>query len=548
MLLSTVRRFSHTPLLTRIGARIGLAGVILLGASHSLQNAIAKGDTRTLSFHHLHTGEDITITYKRNGRYDEAALKKLDWFMRDWRKQEAIHMDPQLFDVLWDTYRDVHAAQPIQVVCGYRSPATNAMLRARSRGVAQFSQHMLGHAMDFFIPGVPLEKVREIGLQLQRGGVGFYPTSGSPFVHLDTGSVRYWPRMTYAELAKVFPRGHTVHVAADGRTLPGYAQALAEIKRRGKIPNANSLEAARDAGVITASETHRATTVAEADAGSPVRTFFESLFGLDEPQDETSTPAVASKHRRIAALAPAAPRRRGRPPTTLHPQAVAATATSHEAVKRLAARHVPLPTARPRFAVAIARPPKTVATASLDNNFDRRGIWTSPVDQGQGGPATAVALVPPFAIAALEPAAIGGADKILSYAPTSTSVPAGRVQPMAHSVPLLAQKTRMLSQRGATSVLAKAPLNSASHNAPIDDPWIRAALLAPTISGFMTATPMGPTDMRMLAGLMYKPSQSVSMAFSADPASGMRADRFTGAAVVFLATTSFTRQRTASLQ
>ena len=80
--------------LARAGARLGVAGLLLLGANNSLQNAVAEGDTRTLSFHHVHTGEDITITFKRNGRYDEAALKKLDWFMRDWRKEQETHMDP----------------------------------------------------------------------------------------------------------------------------------------------------------------------------------------------------------------------------------------------------------------------------------------------------------------------------------------------------------------------------------------------------------------------------------------------------------------------
>src|SRR5262249_25935462 len=124
----------------------------MLGANNSLQNASAEGDTRTLSFHHLHTGEDISITFKRNGRYDDAALKKLDWFMRDWRREKSTRMDPHLFDLLWEAYREVGATQPIEVVCGYRSPETNSMLRRRSSGVAQFSQHISGQAMDFFIP------------------------------------------------------------------------------------------------------------------------------------------------------------------------------------------------------------------------------------------------------------------------------------------------------------------------------------------------------------------------------------------------------------
>ena len=141
-------------------------------------------------------------------------------------------MDPQLFDVLWEAYRQTGATQPINVVCGYRSPTTNAALRRRSNGVAQNSQHIQGKAMDFFIPGVPLAKLRAVGLRLQAGGVGFYPSSGSPFVHMDTGSVRHWPRMTRQQLVAVFPNGHTLHVPTDGKPLPGYAEALAAYKAR----------------------------------------------------------------------------------------------------------------------------------------------------------------------------------------------------------------------------------------------------------------------------------------------------------------------------
>jgi uncharacterized protein YcbK (DUF882 family) len=218
----------------RAGYSCGLALCVFLFGSKALQNAVAEGDTRTITMHHLHTGEDITITYKRDGRYDEAALEKLNWFLRDWRRSEATRMDPQLIDLVWEVQRETGTKQPIDVVCGYRSPQTNAMLRRKSRGVARFSQHMLGHAMDFYIPGVPLEQLREIGLRLQRGGVGFYPTSGSPFVHMDTGGVRMWPRMSRNELLRVFPDGRTAYVPTDGRPLPGYELALADIKKRGQ--------------------------------------------------------------------------------------------------------------------------------------------------------------------------------------------------------------------------------------------------------------------------------------------------------------------------
>ena len=191
----------------RHGYSCGLTVLLVLFGSRALQNAVAEGDTRTISLHHIHTDEDITITFKRDGRYDDAALEKLNWFLRDWRKAEATKMDPHLIDLVWEVQREAGNKAPIRVVCGYRSPQTNAMLRHRSAGVARFSQHMLGHAMDFYIPGVPLEQLREIGLRLARGGIGFYPASGSPFVHMDTGGIRMWPRMTHEELARVFPDG-----------------------------------------------------------------------------------------------------------------------------------------------------------------------------------------------------------------------------------------------------------------------------------------------------------------------------------------------------
>ncbi len=300
MIALSVSAWRELPLnlsVARAGLRLGVAGLFLLGASNSLQNAVAEGDTRTLSFHHVHTDEDITVTFKRNGRYDEAALKKLDWFMRDWRKEQETHMDPHLFDLLWEAYRDVGASEPIKVICGFRSPETNSMLRARSSGVAQFSQHVNGNAIDFYIPGVSLATVRAEGLRLQRGGVGFYPTSGSPFVHMDTGSIRHWPRIARAELVKIFPDGRTVHIPSDGQPLPGYALALADVERHGAVPSGTSLEAARGAGVITASQ--------ESAAEQPKRSLFARIFGSGKDQDELSE-QPAPKSANLRARAPMA--------------------------------------------------------------------------------------------------------------------------------------------------------------------------------------------------------------------------------------------------
>ena len=175
---------------SRAGRRIGLAACFVILGSQGLQNANAVGDTRTISLHHIHTKEDLTITYKRDGRYDEEALKKINWIMRDWRKDQEVKMDLHAIDLLWEVQHEVGAKSPIHIVCGYRSADTNAMLRRRSKGVAQISQHMVGKAIDFFIPGVPVEQVRNAALRLQGGGVGYYPRSG--FVHVDCGPVRTW--------------------------------------------------------------------------------------------------------------------------------------------------------------------------------------------------------------------------------------------------------------------------------------------------------------------------------------------------------------------
>ena len=181
----------------------------------------------------MHTNEDLTITYKKNGQYDEDALKKINWIMRDWRKNEAVEMDRQEIDLLWEVYQEVGAKEAIQIICGYRSSGTNEMLRGRSKssGVARHSQHTLGKAIDFYIPGVPLEKLRETAMRLQGGGVGYYPTSGSPFVHLDVGNVRAWPRMSREQLVEAVPGWPHRSLPSSGAPLPGYELARADLER-----------------------------------------------------------------------------------------------------------------------------------------------------------------------------------------------------------------------------------------------------------------------------------------------------------------------------
>jgi uncharacterized protein YcbK (DUF882 family) len=210
-----------------------LLAVFLTLAGMLATSMAASAETRSLKLYYIHTKERAEIVFKRNGRYDQAGLKKLNRFLRDWRRNEPTKMDPRLFDLVWEVYQRTNARDYIHVVSAYRSPATNDMLRRTRGGQAKKSQHMLGTAMDFYIPGVKLSKLRDVGMKLQGGGVGYYPKSGSPFIHLDVASVRAWPRMSRQELTRLFPDGKTLHLPPDGKPLPGYKVAMAEYKARG---------------------------------------------------------------------------------------------------------------------------------------------------------------------------------------------------------------------------------------------------------------------------------------------------------------------------
>ena len=237
------------------------------------QNAIANGDTRTINLYHTHSGESIQATFRVNGQYDPNVLQKLNHFLRDWRNDDTIKMDPRLFDVVWETYRESGSQEPIHIVSAYRSPQTNAMLRRRSKAVAEFSQHMLGKAMDMHYLDVPMSRVREIAMRLQRGGVGYYPTAGSPFVHLDVGNVRAWPRMSYDQLARLFPDGKTVHLPTNGQPLARYDEARAELDSGGSMP-----------------------TMAQVQS----KGFFERLFGGGDEEEVAAAPPRSGPRSRVA--------------------------------------------------------------------------------------------------------------------------------------------------------------------------------------------------------------------------------------------------------
>jgi uncharacterized protein YcbK (DUF882 family) len=145
---------------------------------------------RRLAFYHTHTGETLTATYWQNGRYMSGALSHIDYILRDFISGELRRIDRRLLDLLVELHSRVGSNAPFEIISAYRSPSTNAMLRAMSDGVAQHSYHIKAMAIDIRLRDVPLDRLHAEALAMQRGGVGMYPTSN--FVHVDTGPVRYW--------------------------------------------------------------------------------------------------------------------------------------------------------------------------------------------------------------------------------------------------------------------------------------------------------------------------------------------------------------------
>ena len=252
---------------------VALSLAALMVGSRTTQDAVANGDTRTISIQHMHTRELTTVTFRRDGRYVGEALDRLNNALRDWRNDDVIKMDPRLFDIAWEVHREVGSSSPFHVVSAYRSPGTNAMLRRRSRGVAKHSQHTMGKAMDFYLPDISTAQIRAVGMKLQRGGVGYYPTANSPFVHLDVGSVRSWPRMTRDQLARIFPSGNTVHIAADGRPMEGYEVAKAQILARGGSVGGYASSDFDEGAIMQGSR----------------RSLWASLFGWNEEEEAVTT-------------------------------------------------------------------------------------------------------------------------------------------------------------------------------------------------------------------------------------------------------------------
>jgi uncharacterized protein YcbK (DUF882 family) len=194
----------------------GLAALAAAAVACAPPIIAAFGKTRTIALYNIHTKETLSIVYKKDGKYVPDAMEKLNSFMRDWRKNIVIKMDPELIDLLWEIHTELGSKEPIHLICGHRSSETNEMLRKSVGGQASQSQHITGKAADVHFPDVPVKQLRYSALIRERGGVGYYPTSAIPFVHVDTARVRAWPRLPRHELALLFPNGHSQHVPADG--------------------------------------------------------------------------------------------------------------------------------------------------------------------------------------------------------------------------------------------------------------------------------------------------------------------------------------------
>jgi len=169
---------------------IGAAAAACMMSRPALSAAFAPARPRTVALQNLHTGESLRLAYWADGGYLAPSLQQIDRVLRDHRNNQVHAIDPRLIDLLCALDGRLGTARAYQVISGYRSPATNAMLAAESRGVAPHSLHTQGMAIDIRVEGVPLTRLRDTAKSLGIGGVGFYPRSD--FVHVDVGRVRYW--------------------------------------------------------------------------------------------------------------------------------------------------------------------------------------------------------------------------------------------------------------------------------------------------------------------------------------------------------------------
>jgi uncharacterized protein YcbK (DUF882 family) len=403
----------------------------------------ASRDERTISLYEIHTGRRITSTFKRDGQYVPEELQKLNVFLRDWRRDLPTKMDPQLFDMVWELQQELGSKSEVHVVSAYRSPVTNETLRRAGGGQAKHSQHTLGKAMDIHLPDISMREVRNSALIHEWGGVGYYPTSAIPFVHIDTARVRAWPRLPRTELAMLFPNGPTKHMPADGRPLND------DDRRRARIAIAQ-LERRKKADTLLAraeQTTPAPQLLAQAEAAPPAA---------------ATAPAKAPTTRIVVASAEAGPQDLGLHSRNLwyyraggdsllqaafNPSAPAAAAKATAPATRSAAAS--LPAARPLAAMAPTNAPaprraevqvaSLVTPADAGDNHDTQ-LWVNGSAQRRSFLAAIFAPPANAAVPVPQPAA----------RPKATAVAAKATpQPPAERIAALAAETSLDASRPA---------------------------------------------------------------------------------------------------
>jgi hypothetical protein len=228
--------------------------------------------------------------------------------MRDWRANKETKMDPVLIDHIWTLHKELGSAVPVHLICGYRTAETNANLRKRGGGQAKKSQHILGKAADITFPDVPVKVLRNSALVQEWGGVGYYPTSGIPFVHVDTGNIRMWPRIPRLELAALFPEGHSKYTPKDGKpiTMADYKLAQAQgLVKQTQIAQAVRIKPAPEADDEVADADDAIESGSDSGTGGA-----NAVVAQNEPQavpEPAATPAAELPKPILAAYTPDSP-------------------------------------------------------------------------------------------------------------------------------------------------------------------------------------------------------------------------------------------------
>jgi uncharacterized protein YcbK (DUF882 family) len=386
-------------------ARRWIAGLaVAAGLAATAPHLVAGlSSTRTIAFYNIHTKETISVLYKQNGQYVPEAMEKINWIMRDWRRNEQTKMDPQTIDILWEMHAELGSKEPIHVISGFRSLTTNDMLRRTVGGQASESQHVTGKAVDVTFPDVPLKQIRYAALVREQGGVGYYPTSGIPFVHVDTGRVRHWPRLPRYELALLFPNGSSKHAPADGGAISSDDVRVAQSKYRDLAVQVAAFfdmrNTARNGGA----------SIQVADAGRPAL-----------PKSAPAKPAET----KVAALAPlAVPAPVATPVTASAPKPAPRLVAEPKLVER-PSRLVPSPTEDDRTGLNAL-----VAMASLTANERGPKLLIGPTPAVRRSASAQPAPAAPPRAGTVQPAAAGetvSGQSTAGQALAAVLAPAGR--------------------------------------------------------------------------------------------------------------------------